>query len=259
MSIVFLIGTLAFIAFFYWMAYQNEKLMGTIEISGNLLLNIPEIIFKLVLIGLCMGLISSLDTPHPEKYIGWPSANPGLDLLVGAVIGLAVQFVVNITSILAIRIFGKEIYSPALMKSIVPKKPIEWVLILIPLFIAVLFEELLFRAMLIGGFSLVVNPWVMAVASSVIFGIMHAPQGRLGIVMTTLVGLVFGAVFILTNSLVTVIAAHYVVNFLQILRAKEDLSWFERFQKPTPKAATAFAPETEKAAVGTTTEEPRQS
>lgn len=231
MTIIFIIGTLGLISFLYWSAYQSEKMLRVIEIKGNLLLSVPEFIFKLILLGLCMGLVSSLTVANPEKYVGWPSNNPALDVIIGAVIGLIVQFAVNITSTLAIRLFGKSIYSPQVMKSVTPKNQREWLLILIPLLLAVAIEELLFRGLLIGGFSLVVNPWVMAVASSIIFGIMHSPQGLLGIVLTATVGFIFATVFILTNSLVVVIAAHYTVNFLQILRAKEDLAWYEKFQK----------------------------
>ncbi len=240
MSIIFIIGTLAMISFLYWSAYQSEKLLKTIEIHGNLLLSVPEFIFKLLLLGLCMGLISSLNVTTPEKYIGWPSESPALDVVIGAAIGLAVQFSVNLASTLAIKIFGKSIYSPQVMKSVVPKNQREWFLIILPLLLAVVIEELIFRGMLIGGFSLVVNPWVMAVASSIIFGIMHSPQGILGIVLTALVGFIFAATFIVSNSLVIVISAHFIINFLQILRAKEDLAWFERFQKnpaqPAPEA-----------------------
>lgn len=238
MSIIFLVGTLAMISFLYWSAYQSEKWMRTVEIKGNLLLNVPEFIFKLVLFGLCLGLIASLEVSNPQKYIGWPSDSPGLDVLIGAILGLVTQFVVSITSTLAIRIFGKSIYSPEIMKSVVPKNQREWILIIVPLLLAVAIEELLFRSMLIGGFSLVVNPWVMAVASSIIFGIMHSPQGLLGIVMTALVGFVFATAFILTTSLIVVISAHFIINFMQILRAKEDLAWFERFQKPSVKSST---------------------
>ncbi len=234
MSLIFIIGTLGLISFLYWSAYQSEKLMRTIEIKGNLLLSLPEFIFKLVLLGLCMGLVSSLTVASPEKYIGWPSDNPSLDVILGAVLGLVVQFIVSFSSVLAIRIFGKSIYSPQIMKSVTPKNQREWVLIILPLLLAVSIEELLFRGLLIGGFSLVVNPWVMAIASSLIFGIMHSPQGSLGIVLTGTVGFIFAAAFILSNSLILVICAHFIVNFLQILRAKEDLAWYERFQKLPP-------------------------
>jgi len=209
--------------------------MKTIEIQGNLLLSIPEFVFKLVLLGLCMGLVSSLTTLNPEKYVGWPSDNPSFDVVIGASVGLVVQFAVNLTSNVAIRVFGKSIYSPQVMKSVVPKSQREWFLILLPLLLAVAAEELIFRGMLIGGFSLVVNPWVMAVASSIIFGIMHSPQGLLGIIMTALVGFIFAATFIISNSLVMVISVHYIINFMQILRAKEDLAWYERFQKKPRK------------------------
>lgn len=233
MNPIFLIGTLSLIAFLYWAAYQSSKALKSksIEITGNLLLSIPEFIFKLILLGFCFGLANSLQVERVDKYINWPSHQPLADLVIGATIGLATAFAVNLISIAAIRVWGKKIYSPELMKSLVPRNQIEWVLILIPLLLAVAVEELLFRGLLIGGFSVAINPWAMAVASSIIFGLMHSPQGTLGIIMTGLVGMLFGAVFILTGSLLTVIVAHFVVNLLQVVRAKEDIAWYEQFEE----------------------------
>ncbi len=238
MNIIFIVGTLGLITFLYWSAYQSEKLLKTIELTGNLLLSLPEFIFKVILLGLCLGLISSLNVQNPEKYFGWPSNSPALDVVIGAAIGLVTQFGVNIASFSAIKLFGKSIYSPAIMKSVVPNNPREWILIIIPLLLAVTIEEVLFRSMLIGGFSIVVNPWLMAAASSIIFGIMHSPQGKLGVGLTGVVGFILAATFIITQSLVVVISAHYIINFLQILRAKEDLSWLERFEKAPGKTQT---------------------
>ncbi len=230
MNPVFLIGTLGLVAFLFWAAYQSDRALKTkkVEIKGNLLLSVPEFLFKLVLLGICFGLANSLTVERVDKYIGWPSKQPIADLVIGLVIGLVTVFAVNVISIAAIRIWGKGIYSPQIIKGMLPRNQIEWLLIIPPLFVAVAVEEMLFRALLIGGFSTVVNPWVMAVAGSIIFGVMHAPQGNLGIILVGIVGLMFGTVFILTNSLLIVIVAHFTINFLQIIRAKEDLAWYER-------------------------------
>lgn len=75
-------------------------------------------------------------------------------------------------------------------------------------------EELLFRGALVGamavGFG--VSPWPLAVLSSVAFALGHGAQGRLGIVVTGLLGFALAAVFVLTGSLVVVVVAHYLVN-----------------------------------------------
>lgn len=233
MNLWYAFGTLGLTALLYFAAYQSNKFMKTVEIKGNLLLSIPEFIFKLLLVGLCLGLASSLDVsnPGPAHYFGWPSAQPAVDVVIGSALGLVIQFIVNFATTIAIRIFGPDIYSTVVMKNIVPQNARQWILIIPPLLLAVALEEILFRALLIGGFSTVVNPWVMAVASSVVFGLMHAPQGRLGVVATGLVGFVFAAIFIISNSLTMVICTHFIINFIQILRAKEDLAWFEKFRE----------------------------
>lgn len=233
MTPIFFIGTLALTGFFYWAAFQSARALKskTIQITGNLLLSVPEFVFKLITLGLCFGLANTLSVDRVENYIKWPSRQPLVDLVIGLAVGLVTAFVINFLSVLAIRIWGKDIYTPDIMKSLLPRNQLEWVLIVVPLLVAVAVEEMLFRALLIGGFSTIVNPWALVVAAGVLFGLMHSPQGNLGIVLTGAVGILFGAVFILTNSLLTVIVAHFALNFLQIVRAKEDIAWYERFQE----------------------------
>jgi len=79
-------------------------------------------------------------------------------------------------------------------------------------------EELLFRAALIGvpaaGFD--VSPWLLAVLASLAFALGHGAQGRVGIVVTGALGAALGALFVLTNSLLAVVVAHYLVNALEL-------------------------------------------
>ncbi|PSP79858.1 CPBP family intramembrane metalloprotease [Halobacteriales archaeon QS_4_69_225] len=88
------------------------------------------------------------------------------------------------------------------------------------------FEELLFRAALVGGFAagFGVSPWPLAVLSSVAFAAGHGAQGRLGVVVTGLLGFVLAAAFVLTGSLLVVVVAHYVVNAVEFGLA-EGLGW----------------------------------
>ena len=222
------------------------------EIKGNLLLSVPEFFFKVILLFLCAGLAVSLEPTlndpctNPQACVGLHSSTPILiQIVTGAIVGVIAVFVVNFLSTIAIRIWGKKIYSPEMMKHLVPKNQLEWLLILIPLLLSVTVEELLFRGLLVGGMQLLVNPWVMAVASSLLFGLMHSPQGTLGIILTTLVGMGFAALFIITNSLLPVITAHFVINLLQIMRAEEDLAWYDRFEQRTSQRMLDEADEIE--------------
>ena len=88
------------------------------------------------------------------------------------------------------------------------------------------FEELLFRAALVGGFAagFSVSPWPLAALSSAAFAAGHGAQGRLGVVVTGLLGFVLAAAFVLTESLLVVVVAHYVVNAVEFGLA-EGLGW----------------------------------
>ncbi len=78
-------------------------------------------------------------------------------------------------------------------------------------------EELLFRAALIGvpaaGFD--ISPWLLAIVASVAFALGHGAQGRVGIVVTGLLGFVLALGYIISGSLLLVIVAHYVINALE--------------------------------------------
>jgi membrane protease YdiL (CAAX protease family) len=81
------------------------------------------------------------------------------------------------------------------------------------------FEELLFRGVLVGAFAtgFGVSPWVLVLASSMLFGLGHGAQGRLGVLVTGTLGVVLGATFVLTESLLVVVVAHYLVNALEFV------------------------------------------
>jgi len=83
--------------------------------------------------------------------------------------------------------------------------------------IIALSEELLFRAALIGvpaaGFG--ISPWLLAVGASLAFALGHGAQGRVGIVVTGLLGFVLAAGYIRSGSLLVVVVAHYLINGLE--------------------------------------------
>lgn len=108
----------------------------------------------------------------------------------------------------------------ALREALAPASTAGWAVLLgVVLPIIAGFEELLFRGALIGvahaGFG--ISPWLLAVGSSVAFALGHGAQGRLGIIVTGLLGVGLAIVFIYTGSLVVVIVAHYVINALEFV------------------------------------------
>lgn len=80
-------------------------------------------------------------------------------------------------------------------------------------------EELLFRAALIGvpNATFEVSVWLFAVASSIAFALGHGAQGRVGVVVTGVLGFVLAAGYILSGSLLVVIVAHYVINAMEFI------------------------------------------
>ena len=69
-------------------------------------------------------------------------------------------------------------------------------------------EELWYRGFLIAYLAQWIGWWQAAVASSVLFGIGHAYQGRAGVVKTTGVGLVMAALYAYSGSLWPSILLH---------------------------------------------------
>jgi membrane protease YdiL (CAAX protease family) len=105
------------------------------------------------------------------------------------------------------------------IRSILPRSREEWVPVLLALFPAVLLEELLFRSLLLGGMRLFFPVWVLVVGTALLFGWMHSPQGRLGMIITASISLPLAGLFLWRESLFPVLTAHYVVNVLQLLVA----------------------------------------
>jgi membrane protease YdiL (CAAX protease family) len=106
-------------------------------------------------------------------------------------------------------------YDENLRDTLMPESPHGWaVLLVVALPVVAGFEELLFRGILVGalatGFG--VSPWLLAAASSVVFGAAHTAQGAVGVLATTLLGFALAAAYVVTGSLLVVFVAHYVVN-----------------------------------------------
>lgn len=73
-------------------------------------------------------------------------------------------------------------------------------------------EELLYRGFLIGYFTSTTGPVAAVAISAVVFGMTHAYQGALGIVKTGLVGVVMGAIYVVSGSIWPAIILHAVLD-----------------------------------------------
>ncbi len=224
---LFVFGSLGLTMGLAWLTYQSGRLLRAIPVSENLLLAPVENMVKGVLVLMCIGL-GILSGASPAR-LGWTLDNAWRDLGLGLLAGLGTQLVANALTNWAINRWGKDIYSPVVMKNIMPRTRIEWVLVPAALALAVVLEELLFRSLLIGGLSITVPLPILVIGFSAIFGLMHSPQGTLGMIFAGALGVWFGLLFIWSGGLVLPLIAHYVINFLQLLKAQVDRTWLDTY------------------------------
>jgi membrane protease YdiL (CAAX protease family) len=85
-------------------------------------------------------------------------------------------------------------------------------------------EELLYRGFLIGALAPAMGTAGAVVASSLLFGLGHLYQGRIGVLRTTVIGFAFGVAFTLTHSLWWLLIAHISLNLSGILLARRVLA-----------------------------------
>lgn len=179
-------------------------------------------------VGLSQGLfglilLSSMWlTSVPMTAIGVDAADPTsvghVGLGIGIVTGVGL-YAINALGGVGARALGHE-YDQRLREHLTPESTTGWIILLggvLPIIAG--FEELLFRGALIGalstGFSL--SPWLLVGGSSIAFALGHGAQGWIGILVTGVLGFALAVVFVLTNSLLVVIVAHYLVNALEFL------------------------------------------
>lgn len=146
----------------------------------------------------------------------WSTGGPAL--LGGLALGLALALA-NGAAAANLDRLGIE-HSDALRTSLAPSSRTGWaVLLAVILPLVAVFEELLFRGVLVGAAAAAtgVSQWAFVVPSSVAFAAGHGLQGRGGVLVTGVLGGVLAIAFVLTDSLLVVVVAHYVVNAAEFL------------------------------------------
>ncbi|MFP9191999.1 CPBP family intramembrane glutamic endopeptidase [Natronosalvus vescus] len=155
-------------------------------------------------------------------------------LLVGTGIGIALYVANELGAGLSVRL-GID-HDESLRELLAPEDARGWFLLLVfVLPIIAFFEELLFRAALIGALSagFDVPIWLLAVGSSLAFAVGHGMQGTVGIIVTGALGLVLAALFIVTQSLLVVVVAHYLINALEfVVHEGLGLEWAQSPGEP---------------------------
>jgi membrane protease YdiL (CAAX protease family) len=225
---LFVFGSLGLTVALAWATYQSGRLLRAVPVRENLLLAPVENLVKGILVVVCIGL-GVLSGATPEQ-LGWTLNNVWRDLGLGIILGLLTQVAANAMTMIAIKIWGKGIYSPVVMKNIMPRTRLEWVLVPAAMGLAVLLEELLFRSLLIGGLSVTVPLPILVIGFAAIFGLMHSPQGSLGVALTGLMGLWLSVLFIWSGGLLLPLTTHYVINLLQLFKAQDKRAWLDSYE-----------------------------
>lgn len=190
---------------------QPGYVISTTELYGNVVLS--QGVFAVLLIGLAWFFAV------PRAALGATAITPGrMAIVVG--LGLGVVLAAgNEGSVYLLDRVGIG-YSTALRRSLAPDRWWGWVLLAVVVLPVIAgFEELLFRGILIGGFSVAtgISPWIFVGLSSLVFAFGHGIQGKGGILVTGILGLVLGAAFVAIQDLWVVIVAHYLVNLLEFV------------------------------------------
>lgn len=221
------VAILIFTGLIAWMTYRSHLLLKEFRPDFNLLLSLPETIMRMLLVGLCLGLawLSGLSATKLGLTVGnlWSSLGLGL------AIGLVVQLAVNLITFQLVKYFGQDIYSPWLIRNILPRHRGQWLPVALAFLPPVAMEELLFRTLWIGGFQDIVPLPLLIIGTSIIFGAMHQPQGRLGMAAAGIINVLFSILFIWSGELLVTLVAHYVVNLLQVIMGHFQRDWLENY------------------------------
>jgi membrane protease YdiL (CAAX protease family) len=225
--ILFVLGTLLLLAFLAFGTWHTARILSEIPPQWNLLLLPAENLLRLGLIAVCIML--ALGSGKSFAQFGWQVINPVSEIAVGLIIGTVVALAVPLVTHLAVARFGAGIYSPVVIQRVMPRNRREWLLVPLAFIPAVLLEELLFRSLLLGGFGSLVSPLLLAGIWSVLFGVMHSPQGALGMVVAAALGLLLSGLFFATQGLIAPCLAHYAINMVQLVWAANDRSIMDQY------------------------------
>ncbi len=203
-----------------WLTVQSGRLLQRFTPQTNLLLHLPDNFARLFLILLC--IVIGLTVGPGIEALGWETNRLPIDLTLGAAVGLLLAPVILWTGNYVVARWGGGVYNNRLLRAIVPVDRREWVGVALAMLPAAFAEELLFRSMPLAGFAWIISPWVMMWPLALVFGLLHWAQGEWGVVGTTLLGLVLSALFLWSGSIWVPLAAHWVLNVVEITLAQRQ-------------------------------------
>jgi membrane protease YdiL (CAAX protease family) len=212
--IAFTVLTLLLVGLVGYGTYRAAQILPNWPIDQNPLLHPAETALRLVLIVLCIGL--GFLSRQSRAALGWQMPQPLAQIAWGILWGLIIAAVYIVATRWVMARSDGRYYTPTVVRVIVPRScrqlwAVAWAMISV-----VLLEELLFRSLLLGGFTALLPTWLLLTAGGIIFGLMHSPQGWWGMVAIALGGVLLGLMFLAMQSLLMPLVTHYVANMAQI-------------------------------------------
>ena len=214
MSPIFIIGLLVILTFIAYATYRTNEALKVWTPEENILLSPPENVARLALIALGVGL--GFLSGEDFHTLGWQPLHPAGDILIGVLLGVAIPLLLYAPS-RWVETHHPEWYSDVVVESIRPRHRGEWPWVILALLPVAIMEELYFRSLLLGAFAPHVNIVAFVIGVSVIFGLLHIPQGEWGVVGVILVSLILSVVFLWRESLLAVVVAHWLLNVNQLV------------------------------------------
>lgn len=201
-----------------WLTVQSGRLLQRFIPQTNLLLFVPDNLARLFLILVCV-VIGITIGPGVET-LGWSTDRLLVDFGLGAVVGLLLAPAIVWAGNYVVTRWGDGVYDNRLLRAIVPVDRREWIGVVLALLPAAFVEELLFRSMPLTGLAWLISPWVIMWPLALMFGLLHWSQGEWGVVGTTLLGLVLSVLFLWSGSIWVSLAAHWMLNVVEITLAQ---------------------------------------
>ncbi len=223
----FLIGIIALLILIGFATWRTNQALQSWQPEENILLSPPENIARLVLIIISIGLgFMSRENLHT---LGWLPRHPFGDVVLGVGIGILLPLMLYLPS-RWVEAHHPHWYSDVVVRSIRPRDRAQWPWVIAALLPVAIMEELLFRSLLLGAFAPHVNIIPFVIGVSVIFGLLHLPQGEWGVTGVILVGLLLGGLFLWRQSLLVVVIAHWLMNVMQLVLD----AWSRAGEAPKP-------------------------
>jgi membrane protease YdiL (CAAX protease family) len=213
-NLLFLAGLVLLLTLVAVSTVRTGRLLRTWTPPFNPLLSLPENALRLGLIAAGVGL-GIVFGPGPAA-LGWQTTHLGRDLVVGAILGVVMAGFFVIAGKAAVNRWGPEVYDDRVLRCILPASRRELPGVALALLPAAALEELLFRSLPLGGLTWLIAPQWLTWPLALFFGLLHWPQGGWGVAGATLAAIMFSLLFLATGSIWPPLAAHYVMNMLQV-------------------------------------------